>query len=110
MTSPGSECPIFFSEKAQNYLAELIAKQAEGTSVRVFVSRPGTLHAETYLSYCKKEEEIDSEIVYEFSQFNLRAEEKDLPYLEEAQIDFQDDEFGGQLTIKGAQLKTCRAR
>ena len=105
MTSPAFLCPIDFSEKAQNYLGELIAKQATGTSVRVFVSRPGTLYAETYLSYCKKEEEVDSEVVFEFSLFNLRAEEKDLPYLEDAEIDFQDDEFGGQLTIKAPKAK-----
>ena len=105
MINPASDCPIFFSEKSQNYLGELIAKQEAGTSVRVFVSRPGTLYAETYLSYCKKQEEVDSELVYAFPLFNLRAEEKDLPYLENAEIDFQDDEFGGQLTIKAPNAK-----
>ena len=45
---------ITFTENAQKYLAQLLEKQeVEDMGVRLFVSNPGTPHAETCLAYCK---------------------------------------------------------
>ena len=49
---------ITITESAQTYLAGLLEKQnVEGIGVRLFVSQPGTMYAETCLAYCRPGEE-----------------------------------------------------
>jgi Fe/S biogenesis protein NfuA len=46
---------ITITEAAQDYLAELLAKQDEGVlGVRMFVNQPGTPKAETCIAYCRR--------------------------------------------------------
>ena len=38
---------VTITESAQDYLAELLSKQADALGVRVFINQPGTSKAET---------------------------------------------------------------
>ena len=42
---------------AETYLADLLSRQStEGMAVRIFITQPGTRHAETCLAYCRPDE------------------------------------------------------
>ncbi len=101
-----AELSIEFTEGAQQYLAELLEKQnVEGIGVRMFVSSPGTPHAETCLAYCKLGEEKENDVAMALDAFTAWIEEDSVPYLEEAKVDYAADRMGGQLTIKAPNAK-----
>ncbi|MFA0697687.1 Fe-S biogenesis protein NfuA, partial [Vibrio sp. 10N.222.49.C9] len=58
---------ITITETAQSHFANLLAQQADGTNIRVFVVNPGTQSAECGVSYCPPEavEATDTEFPYE---------------------------------------------
>ncbi|MBV1904621.1 MAG: Fe-S biogenesis protein NfuA [Pseudomonadales bacterium] len=92
---------VEISEAAQSYLAELLGKQEHAdTAIRIFVSQPGTPHAETCIAYCRPgEEQADDERV-EYPGFTAWFELRSASFLVDAKVDFQEDKMGGQLTIK----------
>jgi Fe/S biogenesis protein NfuA len=97
---------VTVSESAQNYLAGLVSKQeVAGMGVRMFVTQPGTKHAETCLAYCQPDEIIEDDEVMALTGFNLYVERKSLPFLEEAFVDYAEEKLGGQLTIKAPNAK-----
>lgn len=92
---------ITITESAQKYLAELLAKQeTEGIGIRMFVSDPGTPKAETCIAYCRPGEEEDDDTIMELDGFKAYFGQRSLPFLEDAKVDYADDKFGGQLTIR----------
>ncbi|WP_207062266.1 Fe-S biogenesis protein NfuA [Motiliproteus sp. SC1-56] len=97
---------ITITESAQDYLAELLAKQeVVGIGVRMFVTQPGTPYAETCLAYCRPEEVNEQDEVMELPKFRVYLEPNSLKYLEEALVDYAADRMGGQLTIKAPNAK-----
>ncbi|HLS98094.1 MAG: Fe-S biogenesis protein NfuA [Porticoccaceae bacterium] len=92
---------IEITESAQKYLADLLAKQnCEGIGIRIFVSDPGTPKAETCISYCRPGDEKEGDEVIELASFKAFLEKRSLPFLEDAKVDYADNRFGGQLTIR----------
>ncbi len=97
---------VTVTESAQNYLAQLIAKQTvEGMNVRMFVTQPGTKYAETCLAYCRPDELIASDEKLTFEQFSVYLDRNSLPFLEDAVVDYSAERMGGQLTIKAPNAK-----
>ncbi len=97
---------IEISESAQNYLKELLAKQDDGdVGIRVFVAQPGTPQAETCIAYCRPGEEVDGDIPVEYEGFRAWFEGRSEPYLLDAVVDYQEDQMGGQLTIKAPNAR-----
>ena len=98
--------PIQITESGQEYLAELLAKQnVDDIAVRVFITQPGTPHAETCLAYCRPGEEEPSDERLELEKFSVYLDKNSVPFLEEAVVDFNPDRMGGQLTIKAPNAK-----
>ncbi len=97
---------INISETAQEYLGELLSKQpTENMAVRMFVTQPGTKYAETCLAYCRPgEEKVDDELLT-FPALRVYLERNSLPFLDEAEVDYQKSQVGGQLTIKAPNAK-----
>ncbi|UYG09548.1 Fe-S biogenesis protein NfuA [Halomonas sp. M4R1S46] len=92
---------IQITDSAQDYLAELLAKQnVEGIAVRIFITQPGTPYAETCLAYCRPSDER-----LELDKIAVYLDKHSLPFLEEAVVDFNADRMGGQLTIKAPNAK-----
>ncbi|MCK9469870.1 MAG: Fe-S biogenesis protein NfuA [Porticoccaceae bacterium] len=92
---------IEITASAEQYLAGLLAKQdCDGISIRIFVSDPGTPKAETCISYCRPGDEQEDDEVIELKSFRTFLEKRSLPFLEDAKVDYADNRFGGQLTIR----------
>ncbi|GAB3336781.1 MULTISPECIES: Fe-S biogenesis protein NfuA [Chromohalobacter] len=98
--------PIQITDNAQEYLAELLAKQnVEGIAVRIFITQPGTPYAETCLAYCRPGEEEPSDERLDLDKITVYLEKNSIAFLEEAVVDFNADRMGGQLTIKAPNAK-----
>jgi len=92
---------ITITESAQTYLAELLKKQdCEGIGVRVFILDAGTPKAETCISFCRPGEQQESDELRSYTDFNAYIEQRSIPYLKDAVVDYAKDAMGGQLTIK----------
>jgi Fe/S biogenesis protein NfuA len=92
---------VDITESAEAYLKGLLDKQgAEGVGIRMFVSNPGTPQAETCIAYCKPGEVKEGDIAMELSSFTAWFEERSIPFLDEAKVDYSPDKMGGQLTIR----------
>ena len=73
---------IDITASAQEYLRGLLEKQeAEGTGVRIFVSRPGTPYAETCLAYCRPGEQKPDDQEFPYEGFSAWIEAASLPFL-----------------------------
>jgi len=73
--------------------------------VRLFVSQPGTMYAETCLAYCRPGEEKPEDERVACDGFTAYLDQPSLPYLDEAVVDYVADKLGGQLTIKAPKAK-----
>lgn len=101
-----SEQYVKITESAQEYLAELLAKQeVEGISVRVFVENPGTPRAECCMAYCAPEEVIETDLKMELDHFSAYIEDASVDYLVDAVIDYSKDSMGGQLTFRAPRSR-----
>jgi len=92
---------VNITEAAQEYLTELLSKQdVEGIAVRIFILDAGTPRAETCISFCRPGEEKSDDETESYKGFTAYIEQRSIPFLEDAVVDFQKDSMGGQLTIK----------
>ena len=92
---------VNITEAAQEYLTELLSKQdVEGIAVRIFILDAGTPRAETCISFCRPGEEKADDETESYKGFTAYIEQRSIPFLEDAVVDFQKDSMGGQLTIK----------
>ncbi len=97
---------VDITESAQAYLKDLLDKQDDkDTSIRMFVSNPGTPQAETCIAYCKAGEVKEEDVKLELNGFNAYFEGRSVPFLDEAKVDYSADKMGGQLTIRAPNSK-----
>ncbi|MFN3236098.1 MAG: Fe-S biogenesis protein NfuA [Pseudomonadales bacterium] len=97
---------IEITESAQDYLVELLSKQeAKDIGIRIFITDPGTPTAETCLAYCKPGEEQEDDHKQDYGRFICWVDQRSIPFLEEALVDYAADRMGGQLTIKAPNSK-----
>lgn len=97
---------IAITEAAQEYLAGLLAKQsAKDMGIRIFISHPGTPHAESCLAYCRFGEQQPDDIAISLKDFMVWIDGVSEPFLEDALVDYSTDALGGQLTIKAPNAK-----
>ena len=99
---------VTITESAQDYLADLLAKQEDTLGVRVFINQPGTPRAETCIAYCRDGDIKEGDEEVEFAKFKAWFEGRSLPFLEDALVDYAKDRMGGQLTIKAPNSKMPR--
>jgi Fe/S biogenesis protein NfuA len=100
---------IAISERAQAYLRDLLAKQDDtGTGIRIFVTQPGTVHAETCIAYCRPGEQQEGDAPVAYEGFTAWIEKRSEPYLVDGFVDFREDRLGGQLTIKAPNARVPR--
>jgi Fe/S biogenesis protein NfuA len=92
---------VNITESAQDYLAGLLEKQnCDGIGIRMFISDPGTPKAETCIAYSRPGEHNEEDVIVEYDKFNAYFEQRSIPFLDDAKVDFAEDKFGGQLTIR----------
>jgi len=97
---------ITITETAQKYFTRLIAQQdEEDLGLRISVNQPGTPGASCDLQFCPVGQSMPDDLVVDFDSFKLYVARLSEKWLEEAQIDFEEDATGGQLTIKAPGIK-----
>jgi Fe/S biogenesis protein NfuA len=97
---------IIITETAQQYFSRLIEQQdEENLGLRISVNQPGTPGASCDLQFCPGGQSMPDDRVVEFSHFNLYIARLSETWLEKAEIDFEEDDTGGQLTIKAPGIK-----
>ena len=96
---------VTVSESAVTYLKDLLNSQEEPTNIKIFVSDPGTMKAETCIVYCKVGEEEEDDILMDCDEISIYLESESLPFLEDCKVDYHPDKFVGQLTIRAPNAK-----
>ena len=96
---------VEITESAVNYLKDLLDNQEEPTNIKIFVSDPGTMKAETCIVYCKVGEEEQDDILMDIKDINVFLENESISFLEDCKVDYHPDKFGGQLTIRAPNAK-----
>jgi Fe/S biogenesis protein NfuA len=97
---------IEVSSTAQKYFKRLIDQQdSPGLGMRIRVIDPGTPRASCDLQFCPQGEHEATDQGVEFSDFNLYVAQDSADWLTEAEIDFEEDSSGGQLSIKAPNIK-----
>ncbi|RUO81144.1 Fe-S biogenesis protein NfuA [Idiomarina tyrosinivorans] len=96
---------IRISEAAQGHFRKLLAEQPEGTNIRVFVVNPGMPNAECGVSYCPPDAIEPDDERLPFNGFDAVIDSGSAPFLEDAAIDFEEQELGSQLTLKAPNAK-----
>ena len=96
---------VEITESAVNYLKDLLDSQEEPTNIKIFVSDPGTIKAETCIVYCKVGEEEQDDILMDIKDINVFLENESISFLEDCKVDYHPDKFGGQLTIRAPNAK-----
>lgn len=99
---------LTITESAQEYLAELLAKQDDALGVRVFINQPGTPRAETCIAYCRSGDIQEDDVKHPFDKITAYLDARSVPFLEDALVDYAKDRMGGQLTIKAPNAKMPR--
>lgn len=97
---------ITITESAAEYLKTLVERQEDaGMGVRIFVEKPGTPYAECCMAYCPAGESEASDHTIPLAGFNVYLKGESLPYLVDAEVDYNKDRFGGQLTFRAPRSK-----
>ena len=97
---------IEITKSAEEYLFKLIKDKNEvDLSIRIFITDPGTPKAETCLAYCNPDEIITDDIILNLELITVYVEKRSLPFLKDTIVNFDKDNFGGQLTIKAPNAR-----
>jgi Fe/S biogenesis protein NfuA len=80
-------------------------KNETDIAIRIFISDPGTPRAETCLAYCKPEEAEQDDIILNLKSITVHIEKRSIPFLVDSEVNFDNDTFGGQLTIKAPNAR-----
>ena len=97
---------IEITDTAQNYFFRLIEQQDDDElALRISVNHAGTPGASCDLQFCPRGQSMPDDQEMEFAGFSLFVAKASKPWLEKAQIDFEEDSTGGQLTIKAPGIK-----
>jgi Fe/S biogenesis protein NfuA len=97
---------LTLSAAAQDHFRRLIEQQGiDGLGVRMQAVQPGTPKADCRLEFCESTDLTGSEWALECEGFTLYVDAASAPYLENAEIDYQTNATGGQLTVRAPKLK-----
>ena len=97
---------INITKSAEEYLSKLLTEKNEiDLSVRIFISDPGTPKAETCLAYCKPDEAGEDDVILNLELITVNIDHRSIPFLKDAEVNFDNDTFGGQLTIKAPNAR-----
>tara|TARA_Y100000996_G_C22290911_1_gene548043 strand:- start:5 stop:595 length:591 start_codon:yes stop_codon:yes gene_type:complete len=97
---------INITKSAEKYLSKLIHdKNEQDLSIRIFIADPGTPKAETCLAYCKPDEVMPDDLIINLDLITVNIEKRSIPFLQDAEVNFDNDNFGGQLTIKAPNAR-----
>lgn len=102
---------IEITKSAQEYFGRLIVQQEmDDIGLHLTVLKPGTPLASCDLQFHVAGQSGEKELEFNYDQFNLYVPESSERWLEEAKIDFEKSDAGGQLTIKAPGIKGTKPK
>jgi len=97
---------IEITKSAQEYFGRLIAQQEmDDIGLHLSVLKPGTPLASCDLQFHVPGQSGEKELEFNYDEFKLYIPASNEQWLEEAKIDFEKSDAGGQLTIKAPGIK-----
>ena len=97
---------IQISQSAQDYFNHLIRGQEEdGLGLRISVDMPGTPQASCDLQFCPDGSQGPQDEKLSLEGFDFFVDRDSAMWLDGAEIDFEEDATGGQLTIRAPGIK-----
>jgi Fe/S biogenesis protein NfuA len=97
---------IEITQSAQEYFGRLIVQQEmDDIGLHLTVLKPGTPLASCDLQFHVPGQSGEKELEFNYDAFNLYVPAGDERWLEQAKIDYEASDTGGQLTIKAPGIK-----
>jgi Fe/S biogenesis protein NfuA len=97
---------IEISTTAQAYFRRLIEQQDEpGLGLRILVNAPGTPNAACDLQFCPRDQQDATDLTQRFEGFDLFIAAGSEAWLEQAEIDYEENATGGQLSIRAPGIR-----
>ena len=97
---------IEITKSAQEYFGRLIEQQEmDDIGLHLSVLKPGTALASCDLQFHVPGQSGEKELEFNYDKFNLYVPAGSEHWLEQAKIDFEKSDAGGQLTIKAPGIK-----
>ncbi len=96
---------IQISEDAQTYFRGLIEQQDDAIGIRLTAMRPGTPSADARLEFCDVDDLLGDEWALDCDGFTLYVDAASVPFLDGAELDFQRNDTGGQVTVRAPRIK-----
>ena len=97
---------IKVSDTAQDYFRRLMEQQGlEDVALRMLVSQPGTPAADCQLAFCPEGEQASDDVVVSLDGFDLYIDADSAPWLDDARVDYETDDLGGQISVKAPNIK-----
>ncbi len=97
---------VTLSDNAQTHFRRLIEQQGiDGLGVRIQAVYAGTPKADCRLEFCEASDLSGDEWAVDCTGFTLYVDAASVPYLDSAEIDYQANATGGQLSVRAPKLK-----
>jgi Fe/S biogenesis protein NfuA len=97
---------IDISVPARDYFRHLLQTQGgDAVGIRMTAIHPGTPRADARLEFCEDGDLLGDEWALDCDGFTLFVDGNSLRFLEGAQVDYQSQATGGQLTIRAPKIK-----
>jgi len=97
---------IDISVPARDYFRHLLQTQGgDAVGIRMTAIHPGTPRADARLEFCEDGDLLGDEWALDCDGFTLYVDGHSLRFLEGAQVDYQAQATGGQLTIRAPKIK-----
>lgn len=97
---------IDITPDAQEYFEHLLQQQdEEGLGLRLSVHHPGTPHAGCDLQFCPAGQHQEDDHVLDLDRFRVYVAADSVDWLDDAEIHFEKEATGGQLTIKAPGIR-----
>lgn len=98
---------LSLTPSAQAHFSSLLAKEAdsEELNLRIEVNNPGTAQADVGITFCPSDAHDESDLALKFADFILYVDKGSQAALRDASIDYKQNEFGGQLSVKAPFIK-----
>lgn len=97
---------IAISDSAKNYFRHLLAQQdITDLAIRMKAVNAGTSKADCVLEYCEPSDLAGNELRVDCAGFNVYVEAASVDWLDDAEVDYQVNTTGGQLTIRAPHIK-----
>lgn len=99
------EVNVTVTEGALQHFCQLLDQEKEAQlGLRLFLDRPGAPKAEVGISFCTPQEAQATDLKKNLTGFVLYVDASSAPFLDEAHIDYTQNDLGGQLAITAPNI------